>query len=159
MMDGQETMTPARLRRVSAWTTGLLVALIVLLTLFMSPAQGDSLGRMFPGTIPLIGGEASYDTCIGGISCQDGHALAFMALGGSFAVLVLTGRRGLSALLGAVCVLVALGAFAGLDEAAQGWAGRDSSSDDWLADMSGAVLGVVLGFEVARFLVQEQPKR
>lgn len=159
MMDGQETMTPARLRRMSAWTTGLLLALIVLLTLFMSPAQGDSLGRLFPAAIPFIGSEASYDTCIGGISCQDGHMLAFMALGGSFAILVLTGRRGLRALIGALCVLAAVGAFAGLDEAAQGWTGRDASFDDWLADISGAALGVVVGFEVARFLVQEQPER
>ena len=150
-------MTTARLRLVSAWTTVMLVALIVVLTLFMSPAQGDPLSRIFPGTIPFIGSESdSYDTCLGGINCQDGHALAFMALGGSFAVLVLAGRRGLSALLGAVCVLVLLGAFAAFDETAQGWAGRDPSFDDWLADMSGALLGVVIGFEVARFLVQEQ---
>jgi hypothetical protein len=155
-----EDMTTARVRLFSAWTTVLLMGLIVLLTLFMSPAQGDSLSRMFPGTIPFIGSETdSYDTCLGGIDCQDGHALAFMALGGSLAVLVLAGRRGLSALLGAVCVLVVLGAFAAFDESAQSWTGRDASVDDWLADMSGAVLGVVIGFEVARFLVQAQPRR
>lgn len=152
-------MTAAKARQVSAWTTGLLVGCIVVLTLFVSPGQGDVLGRLFPFTVPLIGSESRYDTCLGGIDCQDGHALAFMALGASLAVLVLAGRRGLRRFAGGAVVLLILVGFAALDELAQGWMGRQPSFDDWLADVSGAVLGLVLGSELARFLVQDQPER
>jgi VanZ family protein len=42
-----------------------------------------------------------------------------------------------------------------LDELAQGWTGRDASVDDWLADVSGALLGIVAGSQLARLLVQK----
>jgi hypothetical protein len=152
-------MTAARLRLVSTWTTAALVALIVVLTLFVSPAEGDLLSRIVPGTVPLIGDDRGYDTCIGGIDCQDGHALAFIALGTSLGVQVLAGRRGRGALVRAVAVLLLLGVFAAVDELAQGWTGRDASFDDWLADASGALLGLVLGSEIARYLAQDPPER
>jgi hypothetical protein len=151
-------MTAARLRQVSAWTTAMLIALIVVLTLVVSPADGDSLSRMLPGTVPLIGGEAGYDTCLGGIDCEDGHALAFAALGVSLSAQVMAGRRGVRALAAAVRTLLLLAVFAMLDELAQDWMGRDASIADWLADVAGAFLGVVIGSELARFLVQEQPE-
>jgi hypothetical protein len=145
-------MTAARLRQVSAWTTATLIALIV------SPADGDSLSRMLPGSVPLIGGEAGYDTCLGGIDCEDGHALAFAALGVSISTQMIAGRRGARALAAAARALLLLAAFAMASELAQGWSGRDASVEDWLADMAGAFLGVVVGSELARFLVQEQPE-
>lgn len=143
-------MTSERVRQVSTWTTIGLVAVIVALTLFLSPAEGDPLSRLLPGTIPLIGGSDGYDTCLGGLSCQDGHALAFIALGISLTMQVLTGRRGTRVVLLAAGVLLLLVLFATADELAQRWAGRNASLDDWLADVSGGVLGMVIGGQLAR---------
>jgi VanZ family protein len=99
--------------------------------------------------------ESGYDTCLGGIQCEDGHALAFVALGASISVGVLAGRRGWQAARLSLSVLILLMLFAMLDELAQGWTGRDASVDDWLADVSGALLGIVAGSQLARLLVQK----
>jgi len=148
-------MRSERLRKVTTVTTVALVGVIVLFTLLVSPAQGDPAGRLFPGTIPFLGAETGYDSCVGGISCEDGHALAFIALATSLTVQVLAGKRGARLLAGAIGVLILLAAFATGDELVQRWIGRDASIDDWLADVSGAVLGTVLGAQIARVLAQE----
>jgi hypothetical protein len=138
------------------YSTILVVGIILMLTLFVSPGEGDALSRLLPGTLPVIGSESGYDACVGGIPCEDGHAFAFIALGASLSLGVLAGSRGWRAALRAAAALALIMLFATADEVAQHWAGRDASLDDWLADVSGALLGIVMGSQLARLLVQRR---
>ncbi len=145
-------MRGERLRQLSTWTTVTIAAAIVLLTLVVSPAEGDSLSRLFPGVLPFLGDGTTADACVGGIQCQDGHALAFLVLALSATIHATATRRHAARLWSIAGVFGLLLAFAAADEVAQGWAGRDPSMSDWAADAVGVALGIVLGSQLTRVL-------
>ncbi|MFN8583911.1 MAG: VanZ family protein [Dehalococcoidia bacterium] len=141
------------LRRWSMLAALAVAGVIVVLTLVVSPAEGDPMSRLIPA-IFTASRSAGADTCVGGIPCQDGHALAFLALALFASVHVAAAwspRRQLTRLVGLFVLLVA---FAAIDEFAQGWTGRDPSFADWLADTAGILLGVLVGAQLTRFLVR-----
>ena len=72
------------------------------------------------------------------------HAALYGVLGWLVgAALRRTGRRGWRAV---VAALLAIAAFAALDEAHQAWTpGRVPAAGDWLADVAGAALGLAAG--------------
>lgn len=140
--------------------TALGVAVvIVVLTLVVSPAQGDGLARLLPTVFTHGGGEAGHDACVGGIPCQDGHAIAFLVLAFFAAVHVSASWPAGHRLLPLVRLVTLLIAFATADEVAQRWAGRSPSVDDWLADLGGIVLGVVLASQITPLLLRARFRR
>jgi hypothetical protein len=145
-------MTAARLRQVSSWTTPLLVAVIVMLTLVLSPGEGGSLSHLVPATVPVVGDRTGFDACVGGIPCRDGHALAFVALGMSLTVQLIVGHRGRRVLLGMAVVVAAVVLLATASELGQGLTGRDAALDDWVADVGGGLLGMLLGLAISGLL-------
>lgn len=125
----------ALLRQLSWLGTATSMALILVLTL--TPV-GVGVGAGAEG----VGGEG----CALGLPCVLGHAVVFSPLGVSLAgVFVTSGfarrspRRALSMLF------LALWIFAALTELAQAEVGRDPSLGDWVADMIGAIVGLVAG--------------
>lgn len=147
-------MRPGPLRRLSLLAAVAVAAVIVALTLVVSPGEGDTLSRLLPSGFTLTGTERASDVCLGGVPCQDGHALAFLALSLFAAVHVATSPAPAERLRPMARLLVVLVAFATFDEAAQRWAGRDPSFADWLADLGGILLGMVLGVRLARALLR-----
>jgi len=131
-----------------------IAAVIVVLTLVVSPGQGDTLSRLLPSGFTLTGTENASDVCLGGVPCQDGHALAFVALSLFATVHVAASSQPRQRLRPMTRLLVALVAFATFDEFAQRWAGRDPSLADWLADLGGIMLGMLLGVRLARALLR-----
>jgi hypothetical protein len=125
------------LRRASLLATAASVAAILAMTL--TPVALDGRGG-----------------CLFGVPCALGHALAFGVLGASLAGVFATSgfarrspRRALSMLF------LALWIFAALTELAQREVGRDASLADWVADMGGAIAGLLLGgFALRAFLGQ-----
>lgn len=132
----------------------LVAVLILVVTLVISPAEGDWLSGLLPEAASIHADGASADICIGGIACEDGHALAFLALGVFASVHVASSPLPSRRLRPLVSLVVALVAFAALDEWAQGWAGRDPSMSDWIADVIGVFLGVLLGSQLTRVLLR-----
>lgn len=138
------------------FAAALVAVLIVVLTLVVSPAQGDALDRALPsgsGSAPVTAATPT-DVCVGGIPCEDGHAFAFLALGCFAAVYVSVSRPPAERVRALATLAAALVAFAAVDEWAQGWAGRDPSFADWTADLVGIALGVVLGSQGTRVLLR-----
>lgn len=131
-----------------------VAAVILVLTLVVSPSEGDTLSRLLPAGFTIPGADATSDACLGGVRCQDGHALAFFALALFAAVHVAASWPPAERLRPLTRLLAALVAFALLDELAQQWAGRDPSLADWLADVSGILLGVLLGSQLTRALLR-----
>ncbi|MEZ4552926.1 MAG: VanZ family protein [Dehalococcoidia bacterium] len=152
-------MRTGRLRRLSMFAALVVAVVIIVLTLLVSPAQDDALARFLPTIVTRTGGEAGHDACIGGIPCQDGHAIAFLVLAFLAAVHVSAswppGRRVLP-LLRLTALLIA---FAAADEVAQRWAGRSPSLNDWLADLGGILVGVVLASQVTPALLRAKLRR
>lgn len=132
-------MTRSKLRALSWVGLALVVAAILLGTLTGAGGSGGG------------GGDCRF-----GLPCLLGHFLAFGALGVVAAVRFATSdvaRRSPQRVL--VMTVLAIWLFAGLDELAQGWVdGRDPSFEDWLADMVGAMLGLVLGSLGLRTLME-----
>jgi len=145
---------PEPLRRLSILAAASVAVVILVLTLLVSPAEGDTLSRLLPAGLSLAGDDANSDVCVGGLACEDGHALAFLALGLFAAVHVSASWPPSERLRPLARLLVVLVAFAALDEFAQRWAGRDAALADWLADIAGVFLGVILGSQLTRILLR-----
>jgi VanZ family protein len=127
-------MSPARLRLTSAVATSA-VGLVILVTT-LSP-QGAPTAATF------------------GLDDLQAHFLLFAALGAGaapgFAASDLARRSPRRALL---MTLLAFWIFAALTELGQGPVeGRDPSLSDWLADMSGALVGFLGGSVLLRLLL------
>lgn len=131
-----------------------VATVIVVLTLVVSPAEGGSLSQLLPAALSFAGSVSASDSCVGGIPCQDGHALAFLVLALFASVHVAVTWAPRERFRRLVSLLVLLVAFAAGDEFAQGWAGRDPSFADWFADSIGIMVGVIVGPQLTRVLVR-----
>jgi VanZ family protein len=121
-------------RRIAAVAAVLVAVFIVATTL--TPVAVDESG------------------CAFGIPCTAGHFLAFGALGFTLAGVYATSRLARVAPRRALAMMfLAVWIFAALDELAQAAVGRDASLADWIADMAGALVGMLLGGFVLRALV------
>ncbi|MFN8638233.1 MAG: VanZ family protein [Dehalococcoidia bacterium] len=104
------------------------------------------------GTLtPLLSNDG--ESCLLGIPCTVGHALAFGAFGVSLAGLYVSSRWARRAPVRALVMLVlAIWIFAATTELLQAQIGRDPSLGDWAADMAGAVGGLLAGGFAIRLL-------
>ena len=91
--------------------------------------------------------------CPLGLPCAAAHVMLFAVLGVPVALRYATSeaaRRSPVRVL--LMVVLAIWLFAALDEMAQGSVdGRDPALEDWVADMAGAILGLMLGSLLLRW--------
>lgn len=129
-------LSRSRLHALSLAAVGLAALLIVLLTL--SP-----LGTTNGG-------------CWGGIPCVLGHYVVFLVLGFAVAGLYASSEAAVrSPRRVLIMAMLALWLFAALDEFAQeAVTGRGAQFGDWLADMLGAISGLLGGGFVLRRLLR-----
>lgn len=84
--------------------------------------------------------------CFLGLPCSLGHLVLFAALGASlsgwYATSAYARRSPIRTLL---MLLLAIWIFAAADELAQPYVGRVADLDDWLLDMTGALIGLFGG--------------
>ena len=128
-------LSPAQLRSWSGFAIVVVGAGILLATLS-----------------PISGAE---DGCPLGVPCLAWHFGLFAAFGVAIAARYATSeaaRRSPQRVLGMVAL--AIWVFAAATEIGQGWVdGRDPELLDWLANMAGAVSGLLLGSTALRWLL------
>lgn len=104
---------------------------------------------------PITGAEHG---CPFGLPCLAWHFGLFAALGVAIAARYATSeaaRRSPRRVLGMVVLVIWL--FAAASEMAQGWVdGRDPQLVDWVANMAGAIVGLLLGSAALRWLLFER---
>ena len=124
---------------LSAWASfGVLLAAALILLATLTPLDGEgSCGSLL------------------GLTDKLWHALLFTLLGVPVALRYATSRAAArSPLRVLLMVVLAIWLFAALDELAQRWVeGRDADLGDWIADMGGALTGLLLGSLVLRFVL------
>ena len=114
----------------------LVVALILLTTLTPNDGEGEG--------------------CLLGVPCLVGHFVAFALLGVPLALRFATSEAARGSPRRALAMLVlAIWLLAAATELAQGWVdGRDPDTLDWVADMLGALVGLIAGSAGLRWLLE-----
>ena len=130
----ERPLTPGQLRTWSTFAVVVVGAGVLLATL-----------------TPIDGGE---DGCPLGLPCLAWHFAIFAALGAVIAARYATSdaaRRSPQRVLGMVVLVIWV--FAAATEMGQGWVeGREPQLIDWVANMAGAVCGLLLGSAALRLL-------
>jgi hypothetical protein len=139
---GGRRLSIERLRGLSAFAIVLAAALILLTTLTPGGAGG--------------GGEAGG--CLLGVPCLAGHFVVFALLGVPVALRFATSEAARRSPRRALAMVVlAIWVFAAVDELAQGWVdGREPNALDWVADMLGALTGLIAGSVGLRWLLERR---
>ena len=122
---------------LGAWASfGVLLAAALILLATLTPLDGEGSGGSLLGLPDKLW-----------------HVLLFMLLGVPVALRYATSRAAArSPLRVLLMVVLAIWLFAALDELGQRWVdGRDPDLGDWIADMAGALTGLLLGSLVLRF--------
>ncbi len=94
--------------------------------------------------------------CLLGVPCLAGHFVAFALLGVPIALRFATSEAARRSPRRALAmVVVAIWLFAAVDELAQDWIdGREPDILDWVADMLGALSGLIAGSAGLRWLLR-----